>query len=160
MNQLNLSAKLHMMQSMTNALHAQNSSHWNSSSLLNAQWIKRWLNHQSDLFKAKRKFIAADRKNVHDSKVLQTYFDEFNEIIVKYYITKNDTWNFNEIDYRMSIAHFDWVVTVDSNKRIYFKNSNNRESLMSIECISEESKNISLNRSCWKCLQSMQKAVE
>ncbi len=142
-NQLGLSAKLHMMQSTTNAFRAQDFARWNSSSLLNAQWVKRWLDHQSDLFKARRKFIAADRKNVHDLKVLQTHFDEFKEMIVKYDITKNDTWNFDEIDYRMNIARFDWVVTVDSNRRIYFKNLNNRESLMSIECISEEDKNIS-----------------
>ena len=64
-------------------------------------------------------------------------------MMIQYDITKNDTWNFNEINYHMSIAHFDWVVTVDSNKRIYFKNLNNRESLMSIECISKENKNIS-----------------
>ncbi len=64
-------------------------------------------------------------------------------MIIKYNITKNDTWNFDEINYCMSIACFDWIVTVDSNKRIYFKNSNNKKSLMSIECISEESKNIS-----------------
>ncbi len=142
-NQLGLSAKLHMMQSTTNAFRAQDFARWNSLSLLNAQWVKRWLDHQSDLFKARRKFIAADRKNVHDLKVLQTHFDEFKEMIVKYDITKNDTWNFDEIDYRINIARFDWVVTVDSNRRIYFKNLNNRESLMSIECISEEDKNIS-----------------
>ncbi len=57
---------------------------------------------------------------------------------------KNDTWNFNEINYHMSIAHFDWIVTINLNRRIYFKNSNNKESLMNIECINEESKNISL----------------
>ncbi len=142
-NQLNLSARLHMMQSTTNALHAQDFARWNSSSLLNAQWVKWWLDRQSDLFKARRKSIAADRKNTHDSKVLQTHFDEFKKMIVKYDITKNDTWNFDEINYHMNIAHFDWVVTVNSNRRIYFKNSNNRESLMSIECISEENKNIS-----------------
>ncbi len=64
-------------------------------------------------------------------------------MMIQYDITKNDTWNFDEIDYHMNIAHFDWVVTVNSNRRIYFKNSNNRESLTSIECISEENKNIS-----------------
>ncbi len=143
MNQLGLSARLHIMQSTTNALRAQDFARWNSSSLLNARWIKRWLNRQSDLFKAKRKSLAAERKNAHDSKVLQTHFDEFKEMMIQYDITKNDTWNFNEIDYRMSIARFDWVVTVDSNRRIHFKNSNNRESLTSIECISEEGKNIS-----------------
>ncbi len=140
---LDLSIRLHMMQSTTNALHAQDFARWNSSSLLNVQWVKQWLNHQSDLFKAKRKSLAAERKNMHDSKVLQTHFNEFKKMMIQYDITKNDTWNFNEINYRMSIACFDWIVTVDSNRRIYFKNSNNRESLISIKCISEESKNIS-----------------
>jgi len=87
-DQLGLSARLHMM---ANALRAQNSPRWNPSSLLNAQWVKRWLDRQSDLFKANRKSLAAERKNAHDSKVLQTHFDEFEEVIVKYDITKNDT---------------------------------------------------------------------
>ncbi len=142
-NQLGLSARLHMVQSTANVLRAQDFARWNSSPLLNVRWVKRWLDRQSDLFKAKRKSLAAERKNAHDSKVLQTHFDEFKEVMIQYDITKNDTWNFDEIDYRMSIARFDWVVTVDSNRRIYFKNSNNRESLTNIECISEEGKNIS-----------------
>ena len=157
-NQLDLSARLHMIQSTTNALHAQDFARWNSSALLNAQWVKWWLNHQSDLFKAKQKSLAAERKNAHDSKVLQTHFNEFNKMMIKYDITKNDTWN--QLSYEHCIvAHFDWIVTVDSNRRIYFKNSNNRESLMSIKCISEENKNILSNKSRWKCSQSMQKAV-
>ncbi len=49
-------------------------------------------------------------------------------MMIQYDITKNDTWNFDEIDYCMSIVCFNWVVTVDSNRRIYFKNSNNKES--------------------------------
>ena len=53
-------------------------------------WTTRWLNRRSDLFK------AAERKNVHDSKVLKTHFDEFKEIIIKYGITKKNTWNFDE----------------------------------------------------------------
>ncbi len=56
---------------------------------------------------------------------------------------KNDTWNFDEINYHMSIACFDWIVTVNLHRRIYFKDSNNKESLMSIECISKKNKNIS-----------------
>ncbi len=146
------------MQSMTNALHTQDFARWNSSALLNIQWVKWWLNHQSNLFKAKRKSLAAERKNIHDSKVLQTHFNEFNEMMIKYDITKNDIRN--QLLYEHCIvAHFDWIVTVDSNRRIYFKNLNNRKLLMSIECISEENKNISLNKSCWKCLQSTQKAI-
>jgi hypothetical protein len=109
---------------------------------LSDNWAKRWLDRQPDLFKAKRKPIAADRKNAHDSKVLQTHFDEFNEMIVKYDITEDDTWNFDETGYRMSIARSDWVVTVDPHRRIYSKDSDNRESLTGIECINGGGKDI------------------
>ncbi len=129
------------MQSTTNALRAQDSPRWNPSPLLNAQWVKRWLDRQPDLFKAKRKSLAAERKNAHDSKVLQTYFDEFNEVVVKYGITKDDTWNFDETGYRMGIARSDWIVT-DPNRRIYSKDPDNRESLTGIECISGGGKDI------------------
>ncbi len=143
LDQLGLPARLHLVQSTANALRAQDFPRWNSPPLLSDKWAKRWLDRQSDLFKAKRKPIAADRKNAHDPKVLQTHFDEFKEVIVKYGITEDDTWNFDETGYRMGIARSDWVVTVDSNRRIYSKDSDNRESLTGIECISGGGKNIS-----------------
>jgi len=135
-DQLGLSARLHMVQSTANALRAQDSPRWNPSPLLNAQWAKCWLDRQPDLFKAKRKPLAAERKNAHDPEVLQTHFDEFEEEVVKYGITEDDTWNFDETGYRMGIARSDWVVTVDSIRRIYSKDPDNRESLTGIECIS------------------------
>ncbi len=52
--------------------------------LLNARWAKRWLDRQPDLFQAERKPLAAERKNAHDSKVLQTRLNEFNEMMVTY----------------------------------------------------------------------------
>ncbi len=78
--ELGLSVRLHLLQSTTNSLRAQNFSRWNFSSLLSDNWVKRWLDQQSDLFKAKRKSLAAERKNAHDSKVLQTHLDGFKEI--------------------------------------------------------------------------------
>ncbi len=35
------------------------------------------------------------------------YFNIYNKIITKYDVTKKDTWNFNEIKYRMSITRSD-----------------------------------------------------
>jgi len=131
-----------MVQSTANALRAQDFARWNPPPLLDARWAKRWLDRQSDLFKAKRKPLAAERKNAHDSEVLQTHFHEFKEVVVKYGITEDDTWNFDETGYRMSIARSDWVVTVDSNRKIYFKDPDNRESLTGIECISGGGKDI------------------
>ncbi len=142
-DQLGLSARLHMVQSTANALRAQDFARWNPPPLLDARWAKRWLDRQPDLFKAKRKPLAAERKNAHDPEVLQTHFDEFKEMVVQYGITEDDTWNFDETGYRMGIARSDWIVTVDPNRRIYFKDSDNRESLTGIECISGGGKDIS-----------------
>ena len=50
---------------------------------LGPQWAKRWLERQEDLFKLKRKPIAAARKNAYDLELLMAYgyltrwFDEF-----------------------------------------------------------------------------------
>ena len=142
MDELGLPARLHMVQSTANALRAQDFPRWNPPPLLSDKWAKRWLDRQPGLFKAKRKPLAADRKNAHDPEVLQTHFDEYKEVVIKYDITKEDTWNFDETGYRMGIARFDWVVTVDPNRRIYSKDPDNRESLTGIECISGGGKDI------------------
>ncbi len=57
-------------------------------------------------------------------------------------MTKKNTWNFNEIEYHMSIAHSDWIITVDSVWRIYMLNSDNREFCIIIECINDTDKDI------------------
>ncbi len=50
-------------------------------------------------------------------------------------------WDFVETGYRIGIARLDWVVTVDSNRWIYSKDPDNRESLTGI---SEGGKDIPL----------------
>ena len=121
----------------------QNYAQWVYLFSLNAQWIKRWLNHQSDLHKAKRKSLTAARKNAHNEKLLKGYFDAYDEMIKQYDMTKKNTWNFDEIEYCMSIAHSDWIITVDSVQRIYMLNSDNREFCIVIECINDTGKDIS-----------------
>ena len=63
-------------------------------------------------------------------------------MIKQYDMTKKNTWNFDEIEYRMSIARSDWIITVDSVRRIYMSNSDNREFCIIIECINNTDKDI------------------
>jgi len=65
-------------------------------------------------------------------------------VVIKYGITKDDTWNFDETGYRVGIARSDWIITVDPTGRIHSKDPDNRESLTGIECISGEGKDIPL----------------
>jgi len=48
-------------------------------------------------------------------------------VVVRYGITENDTWNFDETGYRVGIARSDWVVTVDPHRRIYSKDPDNSD---------------------------------
>ncbi len=139
LNELSLSARLNLIESADNLLLRQNS-FWAS---LGFKWIKRWLDHQLNLHKAKRKSLTAAWKNAHDEKLLKSHFDAYDEMIKQYDMTKKNTWNFDEIEYHMSIARSDWIITVDSVRRIYMSNSDNREFCIVIECINDTGKDIS-----------------
>ena len=139
LNELSLSAWLNLIESADNLLLRQNSL-WAS---LDLKWVKQWLNHQLNLHKAKRKSLTAARKNAHNEKLLKSHFDAYDEMIKQYDMTKKNTWNFNKIEYHMSIACFDWIITVDSVRRIYMLNSDNREFCTIIECINDTGKDIS-----------------
>jgi hypothetical protein len=99
MDELGLPVRLHLLQSTANTLRAQDFPRWNQPPPLSDNWAKRWLDRQPDLFKAKRKPIAADRKNAHDPEVLQAHFDGFKEVVIKYSITEDDTFRRNRLSY-------------------------------------------------------------
>ena len=143
LNELSLSARLNLIESADNLLLRQNNSRWASSMSLGLKWVKRWLDRQSNLHKVKRKSLTAARKNAHNEKLLKNHFDAYNEMIKRYDMTKKNTWNFDEIGYRMSIARSDWIITADHIRRIYMSNSDNREFCTIIECINGTDKDIS-----------------
>ncbi len=77
LNELSLSARLNLIESTDNLLLHQNS-FWTS---LDLKWVKRWLNHQSNLHKAKWKSLTAAQKNAHDEKFLKNHFNAYDEMI-------------------------------------------------------------------------------
>ncbi len=99
------------------------------------QWAKRWLDRQPDLWKVKRKPLAAERRNAHDLDLLAEHFARFRDIVKEYGIQPHDIWNFDETGYRIGMARSDWVIAVDPTRTIYSKCPNNRELLSAIECI-------------------------
>lgn len=44
-------------------------------------WPKRWLQRQHDLFKVRRKPIAAARKNAQDPEMMMEYFEIYKAIV-------------------------------------------------------------------------------
>ena len=74
LNELSLPVRLNMFQFTANALVRQNYPQWVYPFSLNSQWVKRWLNRQPDLHKAKRKPVAVARKNAHNFELLKAHF--------------------------------------------------------------------------------------
>jgi hypothetical protein len=70
------------------------------------------------------------------------HFRAYQEVIVKFDISDDDKWNFDETGFCIEIARSDFVITLNSDRRIYFKDSENRKSLISMKCINGTGKNI------------------
>lgn len=142
LDDLGLSVRLHMVERAANELLRQDKPRWLHPPSVGPDWAKRWLDRQLDLHKAKRKPLAAARKNAHDLDLLEKHFRLFKEVVEQYGITPDDTWNFDETGYRMGIARADWIVTRDPVRRIYMKDPDNREFCTAIESISGGGKDI------------------
>ena len=70
-------------------------------------WSKRWLNRQNNLFKVRRKPIAAARKNAQDSKMMIEYFESYKAVVDEFGIQLEDQWNFDETRYCMGMGKED-----------------------------------------------------
>ena len=99
------------------------------------QWAKRWLDRQPELFKTRRKPLAAERKNAHDLDLITGHFERFRKVVQENDIHPEDMWNFDETGYRIGMARGDWIIAIDPTRTVYSKCPNNRELVSAIECI-------------------------
>ena len=135
LDSLDIPARLHMVEVAAYSILRQTASDSTPPPPLGSHWIKRWLKRQSDLYKVKRKPLAAERKNAHDLKLLIGHFEKNQEVVNKYGINPKDQWNFDETGFRIGMARSDWIITADSARQSYSSDPSNRESLTAVECI-------------------------
>ena len=128
-------ARLHMIEQAANSLLEMSANSTKSPPQVGPLWSKRWLQRQHDLFKVRRKPIAAVRKNAQDPEMMMEYFETYKAVVDEFGIQPEDQWNFDETGYRMGMGREDWVISVDVVRRIYSKCPDNRESLTAMECI-------------------------
>lgn len=103
---------------------------------LSHAWSKRWLTRHPDFFKIKRKPLAAVRKNVEDPQMIQAHFRDFSAAMRRHEICREDVWNFDETRFRLGIVRSDWVIShTNTSSRVFSADSDNRKSLIAIECI-------------------------
>ena len=99
LDSLDIPARLHMVEVAAYSIPRQTASDSTPPPPLGSHWIKRWLKRQSDLYKIKRKPLAAERKNAHDLELLIGHFEKYQEVVNKYGINPKDRWNFGELGF-------------------------------------------------------------
>jgi hypothetical protein len=133
---------LNIIKSAAMKLLMQDASESFSLSLISHAWITRWMQRHSEFLKIKRKPRATVRKNAKNSNVIKRHFDQFAMIIKNQRISFDDTWNFDETNFRLSIARTDWMLALldlinEKKQQNWSKCSDNRKSLTIIECIND-----------------------
>ena len=135
-------ARLQMIEQAANSLLEMSANSTKSPSKVGLFWSKRWLERQHDLFKVRKKPIAALRKNAQDPKMMMEHFEIYKAVVDEFGIQPKDQWNFDKTGYHIEMGRKDWVILVNVVRRIYSKYLDNQESLTVIECINGVGRNI------------------
>jgi hypothetical protein len=137
-----LNPRLNVIKSAAYKLLMQDASESSPPPPLSHAWTTRWLQRHPEFQKIKRKPRAAVRKNAENPDVIKRHFDQFAMAQEEYGISPDDTWNFDETGFRLSIARADWVIGLlelingqKQKQQAWSKCPDNRESLTAIECI-------------------------
>jgi hypothetical protein len=102
-----LNPRLNIIKSAATKLLMQDASESSSPPLISHAWVTRWMQRHPEFQKIKRKSRAAVRKNAENSEVIKRHFDQFVMVVENQKISSDDTWNFDETDFRLGIARDD-----------------------------------------------------
>ena len=89
------------------------------------------------------KSISAERKDAYEFKKLKIYFKQLNETLNEHEIIVSNTWNINEINFRINCDRNRIVLTLNTQKSLKTIDSNNREYLTFIKIINDKKNSIS-----------------
>ena len=108
------------------------------------QWFKRFLTRNLEYHRRRQKSLTMNRKNSHSVQNIKTYFYKFDEIMKSKRITSENVWNMNEIDFRIDCERTQMIITLNVNKSLRMTDSDNRDYITSMKCISSTEHVISL----------------
>ena len=77
-------------------------------------WFKRFLKRHLEVKKRRTRFISAERKDVYEFKEWKVYFKQLNETLNEHEVIASDTWNMNEINFRVDCDRDRIVLTLNT----------------------------------------------
>ena len=131
-----MSPTLKLIRGAANYLLAQAYSGPSTPPIVGDHWAARFLDRNPQYHKRKQKPLAAIQKASHSVESLQAYFEAYRSLKEKLGIADEDTWNMDETGFRVGCGKAHWVITTDPNRPLLLMDSDNRDYLTSVECIS------------------------
>ena len=142
LNNLLISARLRHLRRAANFLLQQ--TNLMNSSRVDQHWSAWFLQQNSQFFKRKQTSLAADRKTSLTVEVTKQHFYDFQDVLIKYAIQSNDTWNMNESDFRIKVERNHIVITLIKKKPLRAIDSKVRNLVSDVKIISAEEEKIFL----------------
>ena len=89
-------------------------------------------------FKRKQTSLTVERKETHNEKELMLHFCHFHQTCKELELKRRDFYNMNETSFRINVDKAQIVIIMKSHKRFLFTAADNRDYIISIECISAD----------------------
>ena len=134
LDSIDMSFKIKMIRSAANHLFKLADSLNSKSRRVFRNWVIRFADRY-DVYKKKQKSLNVARKASEELKQLKQHFVRFRRVCKKRNIKLLNLYNMNETDFRVNCDENHWILTL--NKLLFqrFNDSDNREFVISIECI-------------------------
>ena len=113
MNEKNMSLTLKFVENVVNFVLREADS---NATPLKRCWIKRFLDRNLDLKKQQQYSISIHRKDADWIFTLKQYFQQLKSVMNQYEIQILNTWNMNEIDFRIEYARNRVIITLTTKK--------------------------------------------
>jgi hypothetical protein len=99
-------------------------------------WITRWTRRHKDLLRGRRTLpLAVERKQAHEMEDIMAHFRQFREAQKEYEVKPQNTWNFDEIGWRVGCLGRRLVFTFPKVTAVYIADPDTRETVTGIEAI-------------------------
>jgi hypothetical protein len=111
--------------------------HEREGEAVSERWITRFIKRHDDIISKYTRKYDYQRAKCEDPEVISQWFSLVQNTIVKYGITEQDIYNFDETGFQMGVAHTAKVITASRHRtsRVRAIQPGNREWVTVIECI-------------------------
>ena len=90
-------------------------------------WAIRFQKRHPEYFIRSQRTLDIERKEAHNRKDIEVFFERWEAILKKYSILLTDPYNFDETGFRIRMGRHQKIVTRDPKAKVYIESSTNRD---------------------------------